>query len=101
MIVTAIEEIAWLLNIRGYDNEFSPYLRAYVILTKDKIHLFADEQSLTPAVHRNLHTSHCVNAFCVRYHLEIKFVKGNGDANETIVRDTIILTSKSLKLHNS
>ncbi|CAH0386347.1 unnamed protein product [Bemisia tabaci] len=66
MIVTAIEEIAWLLNIRGYDNEFSPYLRAYVILTKDKIHLFADEQSLTPAVHRNLHTSHCVNAFCVR-----------------------------------
>jgi Xaa-Pro aminopeptidase len=42
LIVSALDEIAWLLNIRGNDVEFNPVVISYVVLEADKCTLFVD-----------------------------------------------------------
>lgn len=42
LIISALDEIAWLLNIRGNDVEFNPVVISYVVLEKDKCTLFVD-----------------------------------------------------------
>jgi len=35
LVVTALDEVAWLLNLRGSDISFNPVFFAYVIVTAD------------------------------------------------------------------
>ena len=42
MIISALDEIAWLLNIRGNDVEYNPVAISYVVLEADKCTLFVD-----------------------------------------------------------
>lgn len=42
MVVSTLDEIAWLLNIRGKDVECTPVVIAYVVLEMDKVTLFVD-----------------------------------------------------------
>lgn len=46
LIISALDEIAWLLNIRGNDVEFNPVVISYVVLEKDKCTLFVDEAKI-------------------------------------------------------
>ena len=44
LFITAPENIAWLLNIRGYDNPTSPIPNSYLVISKKKeIYLIADK----------------------------------------------------------
>ena len=42
MIISALDEIAWLLNIRGNDVEYNPVVISYVVLEADQCTLFVD-----------------------------------------------------------
>ncbi|MBR6166879.1 MAG: aminopeptidase P family N-terminal domain-containing protein [Paludibacteraceae bacterium] len=42
LITSALDEIAWLLNIRGNDVEYNPVVISYVVLEADKCTLFVD-----------------------------------------------------------
>ncbi|MBQ4018908.1 MAG: aminopeptidase P family N-terminal domain-containing protein [Paludibacteraceae bacterium] len=42
MIISALDEIAWLLNIRGNDVEYNPMVISYVVLEADQCTLFVD-----------------------------------------------------------
>lgn len=46
MIVTALDEIAWLLNIRGRDIPRSPFVRGYVIVTETLVTLYVNSSQL-------------------------------------------------------
>ncbi|KAL3276551.1 hypothetical protein HHI36_011926 [Cryptolaemus montrouzieri] len=46
IIVTALDEIAWLLNIRGRDVPFSPFVRSYVLVDMVKIILYINQTQL-------------------------------------------------------
>lgn len=46
MIVTSIDEIAWLLNIRGRDIPFNPFVRSYLLLDMLGIKLFVNQSQL-------------------------------------------------------
>ncbi len=46
LIISALDEIAWLLNIRGNDVEFNPVVIAYVVLQADKCTLFVDAHKI-------------------------------------------------------
>lgn len=46
MVVTALDEIAWLLNIRGRDVPFSPFLRSYLILDMNNVFLYVNAKQL-------------------------------------------------------
>lgn len=37
LVVTALDEIAWLLNLRGSDISYNPVFFAYVIVTTDSV----------------------------------------------------------------
>lgn len=40
LIVTLLDEIAWLLNLRGQDIEYNPVFYSFMIISKDCINLF-------------------------------------------------------------
>lgn len=45
-IITSLDDIAWLLNIRGGDIECSPLLLAYAIVYNNHVDLFTDKRKL-------------------------------------------------------
>lgn len=53
-IITALDDVAWLLNIRGNDIEFFPLVLSYAIVTMDKVDLFIDERKLSAEMKENL-----------------------------------------------
>ncbi|KAK6639078.1 hypothetical protein RUM43_007348 [Polyplax serrata] len=50
LVLTALDEIAWLLNIRGSDIEFNPVFFSYAAVTHTNVHLFIDMVKITPSV---------------------------------------------------
>lgn len=53
-VITSLDDIAWLLNIRGDDIEFFPLILSYVIVTMDEVHLFINENKLSGKIKANL-----------------------------------------------
>lgn len=50
MLVSALDDIAWTLNMRGTDVHCNPVFVAYLLITPDRATLFTDHRKLTPAV---------------------------------------------------
>jgi len=46
MIISALDEIAWLFNIRGNDVEYNPVVIAYAVLEADKCTMFVDSNKI-------------------------------------------------------
>ncbi|XP_074604675.1 aminopeptidase P isoform X2 [Brevipalpus obovatus] len=55
LVLTALDEIAWLFNLRGSDIDFNPVFFAYTVITMDNIYLFVDESKLTNGSRKHLH----------------------------------------------
>lgn len=53
-IVTSLDEIAWLCNIRGKDVEYNPVALSYAVVFPEKIVLFISQDMLTPEAMRSL-----------------------------------------------
>ncbi len=49
-VVSQLDEIAWLLNLRGTDVHCNPVFVAYVLLTQKEITLFTNPEKITPEV---------------------------------------------------
>ncbi len=45
-LLTATDDIMWLLNIRGSDVKYCPLMLSYAIVTADQVLLFADESKI-------------------------------------------------------
>ncbi|WJX80122.1 Aminopeptidase P2 [Trifolium repens] len=54
IIVSALDEIAWLLNLRGSDIPHSPVVYAYLIVEIDRATLFIDDSKVTKEVDDHL-----------------------------------------------
>ncbi|XP_014481659.1 PREDICTED: xaa-Pro aminopeptidase 1-like isoform X2 [Dinoponera quadriceps] len=68
LVVTALDEISWLFNIRGYDLPHTPVLRSYAIITHGSVHLYAPRQKILRAVDIHLKTDSCYHKNCVKWH---------------------------------
>lgn len=68
MIVTALDEVAWLLNIRGLDLPHAPLLKAFVIIGTRDVRIFAPPGKLPLRVREALDVSNCFvnNNNCTR-----------------------------------
>ena len=44
LLVTALDEVAWFLNLRGTDVSYNPVFLSYVLLTADEATLYVDGQ---------------------------------------------------------
>ena len=58
MIISALDEIAWLLNIRGNDVEYNPVVISYVVLEADKCTLFVNPGKIDSAAQNYLDFNH-------------------------------------------
>ena len=56
MLVTMLDEVAWLTNLRGCDVEYNPVVVSYMLVTLDSAVLYIDERKLTPEVQDYLDT---------------------------------------------
>ena len=54
MIVTALDDIAWLLNLRGNDVAFTPVVIAYAYISRNQKELFVDDAKITDEVRKHL-----------------------------------------------
>ncbi|CAI5440092.1 unnamed protein product [Caenorhabditis angaria] len=45
-IYTVLDDIVWLLNIRGFDITYNPLVYSYLLVTAEKVVLFIDESKL-------------------------------------------------------
>ena len=48
LLLSALDEIAWLLNIRGNDVNCNPVVVSYLLIEKDKVNYFVQPQKVTP-----------------------------------------------------
>lgn len=60
IIITALDDIAWLLNLRGSDIDFNPVFFAYCIVTQKQVILFVNRQQLTLEVEKAINACHDV-----------------------------------------
>ncbi|ELU14220.1 hypothetical protein CAPTEDRAFT_169985 [Capitella teleta] len=54
IVLSALDDVAWLLNLRGSDIDFNPVFFSYVIVTMENVYLFVDERKLTPDIRTHL-----------------------------------------------
>ncbi|MCI5902818.1 MAG: aminopeptidase P family protein [Blautia sp.] len=53
-LLSSLEGIAWLLNIRGNDIHTCPVVLSFLMMTKEKILLFANEKAFSVQIQENL-----------------------------------------------
>ena len=82
-VVTTLDEVAWIFNIRGNDVSYTPVVLAYAIITLDKAYLFIDENKLDESIKTDF----------AKFNIEIKpynyiyeFIK-NIDKKECVMLD--------------
>ncbi|XP_015875200.2 aminopeptidase P2 [Ziziphus jujuba] len=57
IVISMLDEVAWLLNLRGSDVPHSPVMYAYLIVELDKAELFIDNSKVTTEVRAHLESA--------------------------------------------
>ncbi|WP_460411391.1 aminopeptidase P family protein [Paraclostridium bifermentans] len=82
-IITTLDDIAWLFNIRGRDVKYTPVVLSYAIITLGEVYLFIDESKLNEEIINELKTE---NVIIKKYDDIYEFVK-TMDKTETVLLD--------------
>jgi len=48
ILLSSLDEIAWVLNVRGSDIEYNPYVMSYLLVTMDEVSWFVRKNSAAP-----------------------------------------------------
>jgi len=54
LVLSALDDVAWLLNLRGSDIQYNPVFFSYTVVTLDKVYLFVNEGQVTASVIKHL-----------------------------------------------
>lgn len=54
-VLTGLDDIGWLLNLRGNDVEYCPLFLSYAVVRMDGVELYADEQKFSNEIKTMLH----------------------------------------------
>ncbi|KAM7417374.1 hypothetical protein PAMA_017163 [Pampus argenteus] len=65
LLLSALDETAWLFNLRGNDIPYNPFFYSYTLLTMDEIWLFVHIDRLTEELKVYLNSS-CTGSLCVQ-----------------------------------
>lgn len=82
-IITTLDDIAWLFNIRGRDVKYTPVVLSYAIITLGEVYLFIDESKLNEEIINELKTE---NVIIKKYDDIYEFVK-TMDKTEIVLLD--------------
>ena len=53
-VLTSLDDIGWILNLRGQDVEYFPLFLSYMIIRLDTVELYADERKFSEEIKREL-----------------------------------------------
>lgn len=53
-IIASLDDVCWLLNVRGDDVDFFPLMLSYAIVKMDSVELYADDNKLNEQIHTEL-----------------------------------------------
>ncbi|XP_067939810.1 xaa-Pro aminopeptidase 1-like [Watersipora subatra] len=97
-IFTALDDIAWLLNLRGSDIQMNPVFFSYVIVSQSEISLFVSEEKITSDVSAHLRDGTDAAVLIQPYH---QFSSHLEEVIEKCPQDSKIWLSKSssYKIH--
>lgn len=57
-IITSLDDIDWMLNIRGNDVSYFPLLLSYAVVNKDNVELYADESKFDASIQKMFAANH-------------------------------------------
>ena len=66
-VATMLDEVAWLLNLRGNDVPFNPVFFAFAIITQDACHFYVDESQLSEDARKHLGSQVTVRPYASFY----------------------------------
>lgn len=82
-LLSSLDDIAWLLNIRGLDIPNNPVAISYAVITKKKCYLFIDPLKVTEAVRNELEE----DGIRVRNYNELEEYLKKLDKDDTVILD--------------
>lgn len=53
-VVCALDEIAWMLNLRGSDVDYNPVFHAFMVVSQNHVNLFIDPHKVTATIGKKL-----------------------------------------------
>ena len=59
-VVTSLDDVCWILNVRGNDVAYSPLLLSYMIISMDQVDLYVDETKLNAEIRAEFDANHIV-----------------------------------------
>ncbi|MCR8746404.1 aminopeptidase P family protein [Romboutsia lituseburensis] len=71
-IITSLDDIAWIFNIRGGDIKSNPVVLSYAVIGLDNVYLFIDENKLNDEIKSELHKE---NVYIKPYSEVYDFIK--------------------------
>ncbi|KZC14975.1 PREDICTED: xaa-Pro aminopeptidase 1 [Dufourea novaeangliae] len=86
LVITALDEVAYILNLRGSDIPYNPVFFAYVILTLNELHLFIEKSRVNEEAQQQL-TDEGVNVVYHAYndiHVFLKEIASSCTSDEKI-----------------
>ncbi len=83
-LISKLDDIAWLFNLRGSDIEHTPVFFAYVLVTQDDIYLFVDKTS-SKDIHKNNDIMH-VSSDDLQKNIGMEFAEMISQAKITIMQ---------------
>ncbi|KAK8717547.1 hypothetical protein V6N13_044810 [Hibiscus sabdariffa] len=64
IIITALDEVAWLYNIRGSDVSYSPVVHAFAIVTLNSAFLYVDKRKVSSKLDQAMGVNSSQNGVC-------------------------------------
>ncbi|MGL4392959.1 MAG: aminopeptidase P family protein [Fusobacteriaceae bacterium] len=50
ILIASLDDIAWLLNIRGHDIKYTPVALSYMLISIEKVYLYIDDEKLSKEI---------------------------------------------------
>lgn len=82
LLVTALDEIAWCLNIRGEDIAYTPVFISYLLITLEQTFLFIDPAKLSPRVKEYLNENNIKQR---PYHKVFSFLQNENSFSSLLI----------------
>ncbi len=74
LIASALDEIAWCLNLRGKDIAYTPVFISYLLITLDRVILFIDSEKVSKEIQSYIRE---IGVEAIPYSETFDFIKGN------------------------
>ena len=93
-LICSLDDIGWLLNIRGYDVAYNPVVISYVFISNEKTILFIDESKLNDSLKNDLVSS----GIEIKNYDDIKHIDMEFNSDDLVLLDPLRANHKLFEM---